>query len=95
MVRLLNTCLSIHYIHGLIVLKRYISKETIRLKNNKCRLNVGGGVDETNVVAALFTGEGAAAPLVPPVGFTQPLPHTASGGCVTLPAFYTAPGVAQ
>jgi len=36
-------------------------------------------------------GYALAAPLVPPVGFTQPLPHTASGGCVTLPAPYTAP----
>ena len=32
-----------------------------------------------------------ATPLVPPAGFTQPLPHSASGGCVTLPAPYTAP----
>ncbi|WP_333849623.1 mannuronate-specific alginate lyase [Leclercia sp.] len=32
-----------------------------------------------------------AAPLVPPAGFTRPLPHTASGGCVPLPAPYTAP----
>ncbi|MCU6671580.1 mannuronate-specific alginate lyase [Enterobacteriaceae bacterium H4N4] len=32
-----------------------------------------------------------AAPLVPPSGFSQPLPHTASGGCVTLPAPYTDP----
>jgi len=36
-------------------------------------------------------GYALAAPLVPPVGFTQPLPHKASGGCVTLPAPYTAP----
>jgi len=32
-----------------------------------------------------------AAPLVPPAGFTRPLPHTASGGCVALPAPFTAP----
>ena len=32
-----------------------------------------------------------AAPLVPPSGFSQPLPQTASGGCVTLPAPYTDP----
>lgn len=32
-----------------------------------------------------------AAPLVPPAGFTRPLPHTATGGCITLPAPYTAP----
>ncbi|MGQ9451948.1 mannuronate-specific alginate lyase [Leclercia sp. TB492] len=32
-----------------------------------------------------------AAPLVPPAGFTRPLPHTASGGCVALSAPFTAP----
>lgn len=32
-----------------------------------------------------------AAPLVPPAGFTQPLPHTGKGGCVPLPAPYIAP----
>jgi len=32
-----------------------------------------------------------AAPLVPPAGFTRLLPHTASGGCVPLPAPFTAP----
>lgn len=32
-----------------------------------------------------------AAPLVPPAGFIRALPHTASGGCVPLPAPFTAP----
>lgn len=38
-----------------------------------------------------FPAYALAAPLVPPSGFTQPLPHTVSGGCVPLPAPYTAP----
>lgn len=32
-----------------------------------------------------------AAPLVPPAGFTRPLPHTTTGGCISLPAPFTAP----
>lgn len=32
-----------------------------------------------------------AASLVPPAGFIRPLPHTTTGGCISLPAPYTAP----